>query len=50
MTLTASRGDRPMRKVAASLVLSLDAAAEQPGEFVTDVDNATEQNLMSVSR
>lgn len=39
-----------MRKVAASLVLSLDAAAERPDEFVTDVDDATEQNLRSVSR
>ena len=50
MTLTARRGDRPMRKVAASLFLSLDGAAEQPDEFVTDVDDATEQNLRSVSR
>jgi hypothetical protein len=39
-----------MRKVAASLVLSLDAAAGRPDEFVTDVDDATEQNLRSVSR
>ena len=34
-----------MRKVAASLFLSLDGAAEQPDEFVTDVDDATEENL-----
>lgn len=33
-----------MRKVATSLVLSLEAAAEQADEFVTDVDSATEQN------
>ena len=39
-----------MRKVAACLVLSLDAAAEQPDEFVTDVDDATQENLRSVSR
>jgi hypothetical protein len=50
MTLTARRGDRPMRKVAASLFLSLAGAAEQPDEFVTDVDDATEANLRGVSR
>ena len=50
MTLTARRGDRPMRQAAASLFLSLDVAAEQPDEFVTDVDDATEENLRSVSR
>ena len=50
MTLTARRGDRPMRKAAAALFLSLDVAAEQPDEFVTDVDDATEENLRSVSR
>jgi hypothetical protein len=50
MTLTARRGDRPMRKAAASLFLSLDVAAEQPDEFVTDVYDATEENLSSVSR
>lgn len=50
MTLTARRGDRPIRKVAASLFLSLDGAAERPDEFVTDVDDATEQTLRSVSR
>jgi hypothetical protein len=44
------RGDRPMRKPAASLFLSLDGAAERPDEFVTDVDDATEQTLRSVSR
>jgi hypothetical protein len=31
-------------------VLSLDGAAERPDEFVTDVDDATEQTLRSVSR
>ena len=50
MTMTARRGDRPMRKAAASLFLSLDVAAEQPDEFVTDVDDATEANLRGVSR
>ena len=39
-----------MRNVAASLFLSLDGAAERPDEFVTDVDDATEENLRSVSR
>ena len=48
MTLTARRGDRPMRKVAASL--SLTGTAEQPDEFVTDLDGATEANLRGVSR
>jgi hypothetical protein len=49
MTLTANRGDRSMRKVA-SLFLSLAGAAEQPDDFVTDLDDATEANLRSVSR
>jgi hypothetical protein len=39
-----------MRKVAASLFLSLAGAAEQPDEFVTDVDDAAEANLRGVSR
>jgi hypothetical protein len=39
-----------MRKVVASLFLSLDGPAAQPDEFVTDVDDATEENLRSVSR
>jgi hypothetical protein len=39
-----------MRRAAASLFLSLDVAAEQPDEFVTDVYDATEENLRSVSR
>jgi len=30
-----------MRNVAASLFLSLAGAAEQPDEFLTDVDDAT---------
>jgi hypothetical protein len=38
-----------MRKVADSLFLSLDGGAEQPDEFVTDVDDAR-RNLRSVSR
>ena len=39
-----------MRKVAASLFLSLAGGAEQPGELVTDVDDATEANLRGVAR
>ena len=39
-----------MRKSAASLVLYLDVADEQWVEFVTDVYDATEENLRSVSR
>ena len=39
-----------MRKPATSLFLSLDGAAERPDEFVTEVDDATEQTLRSVSR
>lgn len=39
-----------MRKVAASQFLSLAGAAEQPENFVTDVDHATEANLRGVSR
>jgi hypothetical protein len=50
MTLTAKRGNPPMGNVAASLFLSLAGAAEQPNEFVTDVDDATEANLRGVSR
>ncbi len=38
-----------MRKVAASLFLSLAGAAETE-DFVTDVDDATETNLRGVSR
>lgn len=34
-----------MRKVAASVFLSLAGAAEQPDQFVTDVDEATAANL-----
>jgi hypothetical protein len=50
MTLTARRGDRPTRNVAASLSVSLAGGAEQPDELVTDVDDATEANLRGVSR
>jgi hypothetical protein len=39
-----------MRKAAAALFLVLDVAAEQPDELVTDVYDATEENLRSVSR
>ena len=39
-----------MRKVTASLFLSLAGAAEQPDEFMTDVDDATKANLWGVSR
>ena len=39
-----------MRKVAASLLLSLAGGVEQPDELVTDVDDATEANLRGVSR
>jgi hypothetical protein len=39
-----------MRKPAAALVLSGDAAAEPPHELVTDVENATEQTPSSGSR
>jgi hypothetical protein len=39
-----------MRNVAASLFVSLAGAAEQPDEFVTDVDDATEANPRGVSR
>jgi hypothetical protein len=35
---------------AASLFLSLAGAAEQPDDFVTDVDDAVEANLRGVSR
>jgi hypothetical protein len=45
VTLTANRGDHLVRKVAASLFLSLAGAAEQPDDFVTDVENATQANL-----
>jgi hypothetical protein len=38
-----------MRKVAASLFLSL-AGADEPEDFVTDVDDAMEANLRDVSR
>jgi hypothetical protein len=48
--LTTRRGDRLVRKAAASLFLSLAGAAEQPDDFVTDVENATDANLRGVSR
>ena len=50
VTLTARRGDRLVRKAAASLFLSLAGATEQPDDFVTDMENATEANLRGVSR
>jgi hypothetical protein len=39
-----------MRNEAPSLFLSLAGAVEQPDEFVTDVDDATDANLRGVSR
>jgi hypothetical protein len=50
VTLTVRRGDRLVRKAAASLFLSFAGAAEQPEDFVTDVENATEAHLRGVSR
>ena len=50
VTLTAGRGDRLVRKAAVSLFPSLVGAAEQPDDFVTDVENATKANLWGVSR
>ena len=38
-----------MRKAAVSLFLSL-AGADEPEDFVTDVDDAMEANLRGVSR
>jgi hypothetical protein len=43
-------GDLLVRKAAASLFLSLAGAAEQPEDFVADVDDATEADLGGVSR
>lgn len=39
-----------MREVAASLFLSLAGYAEQPEEFVDDVDDSTDVDLRGVSR
>jgi hypothetical protein len=50
MTLTARRGDLLMRKAASPLFLSLTGAAEQPGDFVTAVQNGTKANLRGISR
>jgi hypothetical protein len=50
MTLTARRGDLLVCKAAASLFLSLAGAAEQPDDFVTDGENATEASLWGISR
>jgi hypothetical protein len=50
VSLTVRGGDRMVRKAAASLFLPIAGAAEQPDDFVTDVENATEANLRSVSR
>ena len=44
------RSDRLVRKAAASLFLSLAGAGEQPDDFVTDVENATETNPRGISR
>jgi hypothetical protein len=37
MSLTARRGDRPIREVVASVFLSPDGGAEQPDESVRSV-------------
>ncbi len=50
VTLTARRGDRLVRKAAASLFLYLVGAAEQANDFVADVDDATEAHMRGVSR
>jgi hypothetical protein len=42
--LTARRGDHPMRKVVASLFLSLDGTAGQSNAFVTVADDAMKEN------
>jgi hypothetical protein len=39
-----------MRKVVASRLLSVNGAAEQSEEFVTDLDDAVKENLKGVSR
>ena len=39
-----------MCKVVASLSLSRDGLAAKPDEFVTDVEDAMEENLRGVSR
>jgi len=49
VTLTAKRGDRLVRKAAASLFLFL-AGADEPEDLMTDVDDAMEANLRGVSR
>jgi hypothetical protein len=50
VTLTERRGDRLVRKVAASLFLSFAGAVERPEDFVTDVENVAEANLGGASR
>jgi hypothetical protein len=50
VTLTARLGDLLVRKAEASLFLSLAGAAEQPDDFVTDMENAEEASLRGVSR
>jgi len=50
LTMTARRGDRLVRKAAASRFLSVAGAAERPEDFVTDMDSATEANLRTLSR
>jgi hypothetical protein len=49
MILTARRGDRSMRNMAASLFPSLTGAAQGPGDVVTNVDDTTQANLRRVS-
>jgi hypothetical protein len=50
MAEAARQRDRSMRKVAASLFRSLAGGAEQQENFVGDVEDITEPNLMGVSR
>ncbi len=50
VTLTARPGNRVVRKAAAPRSPSLAGAAEQPDDFVTYAENATEANLRAVSR
>jgi dihydrofolate reductase len=42
------QGDRPMRKLVAYELLSLDGVAERPDEFVTDFDDVMGENLARV--
>jgi len=48
VTLTARRGDHPVRKEAAASLFLFLTGAGQPDE--ADVDDATEANLRGISR